>query len=215
MKYVTATRAAQIIGVTPRTISTWVAEGKLTAHRPEGKKNQLAIPELEVEAIARERGQYREEDAKETPDIAPLKQEIENLKQEVQSLKNELRRISENRPVEVSAYDDTSEKVRPQKRIVAPEKALPDGAIPAREFAAMYGVKPETFRDHYTKGIGYDKEKAQISSRPKPGREYNTEWFVMPDEVQGVLDFWRRHSSPFHEPETQLSIWQETDKQEA
>lgn len=209
MKYVSATRAAQMIGVTPRTISTWVAEGKLSAHRPEGKRNQLAIPESEVEAIARERGLYREDEAKETPDIAPLKQEIEELKQEVQSLKNELRRISENRPVEVSAYDGTYEKPRAQKRTTSPDKALPDGAILAREFAAMYGVAPETFRDHYTKGVGPEKEKAIISSRPKPGRTYNTEWYVMPDEVQGVLDFWRKYNHPFHMPETQMSIWQQ------
>lgn len=207
MDYVSATKAAQMIGVTTRTISDWLKSGKLSGHHPEGMRNRVAIPKLEVEAIARERSLYRED--KEPSDLDPLKQRIEELEQKVQDLENELHRMRDNRPVETFAYDDSSDKPRPQKRIITPDKALPDGAIAAREFAAMYGVKPETFRDHYTKGIGYDKEKALISSRPKPGREYNTEWYVMPDEVQSVLDFWRRHNVTFQEPETQLSIWQQ------
>jgi hypothetical protein len=210
MDYVSATKAAQIIGVTPRTITDWLKTGKLSGHHPEGKRNRVAIPKSEVEAIARERSLYREE--KETSDIDPLKQEIETLKQEVQSLKNEVRTMRENRPVETFSYDDSSVTPRPVKRTTTrnqPDRSLPDGAIAASEFAAMYGVNPSTFRDHYKKGIGPDLDKAPVSSRPKPGREsrQESEWYVLPEQVEGVVDFWKRHGVRYQEPETQLSIW--------
>jgi hypothetical protein len=205
MEYVTATKAAQMIGVTPRTISDWLKSGKLTGHHPEGKRNRVAIPKSEVETIARERNLYREE--KEASDNDTLKLRVEELENKVLHLESELHRISENRPIETFAYDDSSEIKHRQKRTTTPNKALPDGATSASDFAAMYGVSASTFRDHYTKGIGPAKEKALISSRPKPGREYQSEWYVMPDQVEGVINFWKRQGVNFHEK--QLSIWQE------
>jgi excisionase family DNA binding protein len=66
MRYLTATQAGKVIGVTDRTIRDWIKEGKLTAHHP--AKNRLAIPEHEVQALARERKQYQVE----IPDIVEI-----------------------------------------------------------------------------------------------------------------------------------------------
>lgn len=56
MKYLTAIEASKHIGVSEKTIRLWIKEGKLQAHHP--AKNRLAIAEVDVERIAKERQLY-------------------------------------------------------------------------------------------------------------------------------------------------------------
>lgn len=105
----------------------------------------------------------------------------------------------------VTAYG-SSQTQSPQKQLSRRKKEseLAEGNILARHFAIKHGVKPETFRDHYMKGFGAktgEKDKADVSSRPKPGREKESEWFLTPEQQKKVLDFWNRHGVTYQAPE--------------
>src|SRR5882762_3287220 len=82
MRYLTAVEAAKIIGVSDRTIRDWIKDGKLTAHH--ATATHLAIPENEVERIARERKQYQTE-ILDSADIAERLASLETAYQEVLS----------------------------------------------------------------------------------------------------------------------------------
>jgi hypothetical protein len=83
---------------------------------------------------------------------------------------------------------------RSSRRRDSPEKELPEGCILARHFAMKHDVKPETFRDHYMIGLGrQEKEKVTVSSRPKPSREKETEWYLTPEQQSQALKFWDRY----------------------
>jgi excisionase family DNA binding protein len=56
MRYLTATQAAKIIGVSEKTVRRWVSGGKLAGHHI--AKNKLAIAESDVEEIVAERSKY-------------------------------------------------------------------------------------------------------------------------------------------------------------
>jgi hypothetical protein len=75
---------------------------------------------------------------------------------------------------------------------------LPEGAILAWDFAKKYGVSPITFRDHILIGIGRgEKDKVQVTERPKPNRPSETERYLTSDQQTAALDFWRRHGIDF------------------
>src|SRR5579872_2221711 len=173
MEYVTAIQAAGMIGVTERTIREWIKDGKLSAHHPFEHTNRLAIPRLEVEALARKRKQYYVE----VPDMTEIAVRPADLEQKIEKLGNleakytdlqekcaELeKRIDERAPewsISTFRASDVDQIPRAQKRSTvrnrdtSPDKDLPEGCILARDFAKQYGVAPETFRDHFLKGIG-------------------------------------------------------------
>ena len=92
--------------------------------------------------------------------------------------------------------EEPAQDRRSSRRRNVAERELPEGCILARHFAEMYEVAPETFRDHYMKGLGpkgQDKEKVAVSSRPKPGREKETEYYLTPEQQATALNFWSRH----------------------
>lgn len=221
MEYVTAIQAAGIIGVTERTIREWIKDGKLSAHHPFNHPNRLAIPLSEVEVLARKRKQYYVE----VPDMGEIAGKLATLEQKIARL-DELevkytalqekcteleKRMDEwvtELPVSAFATSDIDRMPRAQKRIVgrnrdvSPDKELPPGCILARDFARMYGVAPETFRDHYMVGRGRgleEKDKVQITERPKPGRPREIERYLTSEQQQAALDFWRRYDIQFKE----------------
>jgi excisionase family DNA binding protein len=189
MQYLTAIEASKRIGVSEKTIRLWVQSGKLSAHHP--SKNRLAIPESEVEQLARERQQYQAQESR--PDmelvekIAELEQRIAVLEQRVQS------GTLEYAPVRPT---------RSRRAVTAPlvERNLPSGAMLARDFARKYGVNPRTFTDHIIKGYGGDK--LPVESRPKPGREHlnETEYYLLPEQQRTALAFWQRHGVAYQIP---------------
>jgi len=197
MRYYTATAAAKIIGVTDRTIRDWIKDGKLTAHHPQ--PNRLAIAESDVERLARERKQYDVS----IPDAADLAARLAELEQKYARLEQELAELRNQRaiaPVYTAPLIEREPRMpvtRTYHRTLEPERALPDGAILARDFAKQHGVNPSTFRDHYTKGLR--GEVLTISGRPKPNREHETEYYLLPDEQELARNFWRRNGVPFNE----------------
>jgi hypothetical protein len=222
MEYVTAIQAAGIIGVTERTIREWIKDGKLSAHHPFNHPNRLAIPLSEVEALARKRKQYYAE----VPDMSEIVEKLATLEQKIEKLGQleakyaaleekcaELEQRFHQWAAEWPSLDvgasDIDQIPRAQKRIVektrdvSSDKALPPGCVLARDFAKMYGVAPETFRDHYIKGLGpkgEEKDKAEVSNRPKPGRLKETEWYLTPEQQTEVLEYWDRHDVPITLP---------------
>lgn len=207
MRYLTATQAAKIIGVTDRTIRDWIKAGKLSAHHP--SPNRLAIPENEVESVARERRQYQVN----VPDPADLAVKVGELEQKYQELAQRyedlVQRMAASPPAPQAQIETIAHPVTPSARVraAAParrkkgESDLPEGCILARDFALKYGVPAPTFRDHITIGLGRgEKEKVEASARPKPGREKETERYLTPDQQEKALDYWRRHGIQFDDP---------------
>ena len=215
MEYVSAAEAGRRIGVTEKTVRTWIAEGKLSAHHPGGVKNKLAIPVNEVEDMARERRQYsggeilsmadlahqiselREQLAERDARIAAIEEKIEHLEErQIASASLSAQTLWQVADMPSSARSPRSHQKQSSGRV----STLPPGAILARHFAETYGVHRSTFRDHYT--AGKDGEICIVSSRPKPGRETTgeIEYYIMPEQVAGVLDFWRRHYVSFRVP---------------
>lgn len=219
MQYVTAAEAGRRIGVSEKTVRLWIQKGNLSAHVR--TKNRLAIPLPEVERIARERKQY-EPEANQAADlagqVAQLREEIEarpaDLESRIEAVEQRLARIEsaifrdQARPVIVASEPGpAAPPVIPagatrQRKQKAPE--LPPGHIMARDFALAHGVNPNTFRDHYIKGIGRGevKERVPTESRPKPGREEKErEYFLSPEQQDQARDFWTRHGVNWHYPE--------------
>lgn len=208
IEYVSAAEAGRRIGVTEKTVRTWIEQGKLSAHHPGGVKNRLAIPVSEVDAIARERGQYQ---AGEIPSLAELARQVEQLRATVEQQQEEIERMKE-RPVSAPAlpaslwpedYTPSARPTRsPRRQSAASEsEPLPPGAILARYFAERHGVNPYTFRDQYTKGRYGDL--CPVSSRPKAGRPRETEYYIMPEQVEAIYAFWRRNDVAFSPPDQQ------------
>lgn len=83
MGYVTAAQAARIIGVSDKTIRTWVKAGILSADHP--AKNRMAIPRAEVEQLAQERARYQEPAT--SSGIADLARQFAESKNEINALK--------------------------------------------------------------------------------------------------------------------------------
>lgn len=208
IEYVSAAEAGRRIGVTEKTVRTWIEQGKLSAHHPGGVKNRLAIPVSEVEAIARERGQYQ---AGEIPSLADLARQVEQLRAQLAQQQAEIERLKEQQAAPAPAlsaglwqeeYTPSAQPARParspRRQSASESEPLPPGAILARHFAEQHGVNPYTFRDQYTKGRYGDI--CLISSRPKPGRPGETEYYVMPEQAEAVYDYWRRNDVSFSRP---------------
>ena len=85
--------------------------------------------------------------------------------------------------------------MRTARRQSATSEPLPPGATLASEFAQEHGVNRATFRDHYTTGKRGDV--AIVSSRPKPGRPRETEYYVMPEQAEAIYAYWQRNDVPF------------------
>ncbi len=107
--------------------------------------------------------------------------------------------------------EDKQPKVRTRSRKRdSIDYELPPGCILAHTFARLHNVAPMTFRDHILIGLGRgEKEKAQVTERPKPGRPSETERYLTQEQQAAVLDFWRRHGVEFTMPEAENNLHEE------
>jgi len=212
-KYITASEAARRLGVTDKTVRLWLEKGTYGLQAHHSAKNRLAILETDIERIKRERDLYQDE-KQDTTDIIGRIKDLEAKYAALEEKCTELEKRMDERvtelPVPTFATSAIDQIPRAQKRIVernrdvSPDKELPPGCILARDFARMHGVAPETFRDHFMKGLGRGlevKDKVEVSDRPKPGRSKETEYYLTPEQQQAALDFWRRYDIPFKKPD--------------
>lgn len=215
VSYVTATQAARLIGVNERTVRLWVNHGKLSAHQP--APNRLEIPMSEVDRVIAERQARESLDLIPTPRelagrLAELQEEINAIQpgsspdlagitSKINDLDARLQRLEQmiNTPTP-AAPRPAARPARPAiERSIGADTTLPPGAMLARDFAILYGVKPRTFLDHIVKGK--NGELAPAGHRPKPGRPGETEHYILPEQREQVLDFWRRQHVAFVVPQ--------------
>lgn len=201
MKYLNATQAANRLGISDKTMRRWLKEEKFKLHAVRTPSHELMIAEDEIERVKRERAEYASNQGEETTGNAPeliesaLAGRVEELERQIAELRAELAGMHQGRQ---SATTDATE--RPVRAIATNASTLPEGAILARRFAELYAVSPGTFRGHYEIGLGKDREKAPISSREDTARsDGKMQWYVMPEQREQVLDYWRRHGVKFHE----------------
>jgi hypothetical protein len=223
---ITILEAATLLHKSERTLYRYIEAGKIAATLGPDRKYHL----LKSDIVERsERQLTRQIDQTEnillsvqkrldnvtlmSRQLTRQQEQIDNLEKELALLKeqiavqNDSRRTVENTPVQTSMTDYVSGTPEPQKRISRASKAshgsrdLPPGAILASYFARDHGVNERTFADHCKKGYGPSKELAPVSQRPKPSREYQTEFYVLPEQMPAVLDYWRRHGVKFSEAE--------------
>jgi hypothetical protein len=205
MKYLNATQAAQRLGVSDKTMRRWLKEEKFKLHAIRTSSNELMLAESEIERVKRERAEYASQEADPEAESV-LVERIEDLERQVDELRAEVLQIRsyENAPtwpVNTSASQTLTSYHKPVRVTTDAKNALPDGAVLARHFAASYDVAPGTFRGHYENGLGFDHEKAPISSRPDPSRgDGKMQWYVMPGQVDQLLDYWRKYHVRFKDP---------------
>lgn len=198
-KYITATEAARRLGVTDKTVRTWVKDGKLDAHHV--AKNKLAILAAEVEALRRKRENYQDE----TPDISHLVVRIAELERKcsdldqkytelVASVAEKVEKQPVRRPGRSTAVVSQKDAVMASVSIPA---GIPDGSVLFADFAEKHGVPRATFSHHVKVGIGGDIV-ASIK-RPKPSRPEHTEYWLSPDQQVAALVYWDRHGVRYHQ----------------
>lgn len=193
MRYLTAIEASRRIGVAEKTVRNWVASGKLTAHHP--AKNRLAIPENEVEKLARERQLYQSAKAGPEAELSALKTKVTVLEERLKEIEA---RLDDQRAIAPSYTPMTDEYIaqprRAYKRTTEATEGLPEGCILIRKFAELHGVAPATFRDQCVSG------KVEAESRPKPGRPGETERYLTREQQSAAIDYWRRNGVRFSLP---------------
>lgn len=204
VKFISASEAARRIGVTDKTVRSWIAQGKVDAHHV--SKNRLAIAETDVERLARERRLYM---SSPLPDVTELAARVEHLEQKLAELSEQYRaleaRIRNQEPREpayvsqlgITYTEPTETHARRAYTPRSSERDLPPGAVLAVHFAEQHGVNRRTFSDHLRKGI--HGEKLEISSKPNPSRPGEVIRYVSQEDVPRVLDYWRRHNVTFTE----------------
>jgi predicted DNA-binding protein (UPF0251 family) len=131
--------------------------------------------------------------------IDELEQRVKKLEEIVQTLTSQ---ASSHMPRHNSAIDSTVTRhsMDIMSKQMTRQETLPEGCITLVEFARRHHVANATFRDHVTRGIGKEKERVQVTERPKPGRPHETERYLTPEQQQAALDYWRRHGVKFSEP---------------
>lgn len=209
MIYLTAVAAAERLKRSEKTVRRWITEGKLPAHHV--AKNRYAIAEPDVERLANELAQF-ESHAEQTPDLDRLAARMSELEQKIAQLELLLsrpRRDIDSIEQLLVSEPSVSRPRREQRQKAATEpqsssKEPPaSGALLAKDFATIYGVNASTFRDHVRKGIGPESEKAPSTSRQKPGRPNEREYWILPEQQQQVLNFWDKYGVRYTVPEQQ------------
>jgi len=199
-KYITATEAARRLGVTDKTVRSWVRSGKLDAHKAE--KNRFDILASDVEALRRKRENYQDE----TPDISLLVARIAELESKCVDLDQKYSDI-ERKYLELSSVVAEKGKKQAVSQPVMSDTAvsqkgstgenravpvdLPHGSMLYAQFAEKYGVPRATFSHHIKAGIKGDI--VVTIKRPKPGRPEHTEYWLSPDQQIAALAYWDRH----------------------
>lgn len=217
MVYLTATQAAERLGVSEKTVRRWIAQGKLTAfHR---YQNRLAITEQDVEQKKRELEEYTQ------PGPGPAEQQkpaaaSEDIEKRLKSAEiwiHDLQRWQSELEARIEALESKASILPLQKhteqstRTRTPKAAIPpvEGAMEYWQFAKIHQVHRITFRDQIVKGSKRSGERVEAM-------RIGDKLWLTPDQQKAALEFWKRHNVPFTLPldqdqeETTLSNEQET-----
>lgn len=83
------------------------------------------------------------------------------------------------------------------KRLIPSD--LPPNTVHFADFAEKYGIPRSTFKHHIE--VGLAGEKVDAVKRQKPSRPEHTERFLTPEQQTSAIQFWKRHSVAFTEPD--------------
>jgi hypothetical protein len=207
---VTIQEAMTLLSRSEKRVRMYIKEGRLNGEiGPDGKYH---IPRDEVLQLAKHPGQIQADKLdKLTRRVDQLEKQIVTIGEILDTLTSRLEALTTHIDTltSLSTVKAPSGSLQPRKTVVTAQqssptggKGLPEGAMLARAFAAKYSVAASTFAHQYKDGIGPEKEKAPVEQRPKPGREsIDTEYYILPEQVSLVLDYWRRHGTRFQEPQ--------------
>jgi len=202
-KYITATEAAKRLGVTDKTVRSWIKDGKLDAHHV--ASNRLAILESDVERIKRERKLY-EGDVQSTADLQARVEELEQKNADLERRQAELEsRLSQqtargliDTPASYGPVVGSQTQKKPSSRSVDVPADLPDGTLAAADFARLHSLPYDTIKHHIKRGIGGDM--LEVTEIPHRSRPNYTEKFLTPEQQQKALDYWDRHRVRYQKP---------------
>lgn len=210
---VTIQEAMKILHRSEPVVRGYIKSGKLPGSiKADGK---YYIPRADVERLAKKPAQIQVD--KVTTQLVKLARQLEEMEIRLNRVETMLARLTEEGSITTSPPPIMAPSASPQRpevspptdvkagrrreRVASEPKDLPAGATLASAFANQHGVHFRTFGDHCRKGLGKPRELAPVSSRPKPGREGETEYYVLPGQVPDVLAYWQRHGVRFQEPQ--------------
>jgi superfamily II RNA helicase len=201
-KFINATQAARILGVTDKTVRTWIKRGDI--HAEHVTKNRLAILKSDVEKLKRKREYYQSEDKE---DVSLLVEKIEELTEKCSDLERKYSEIElKYRELSLLIEEMSRKKhvveeypVVNHVQVLSHEKDdkkvnddIPHDCVWARDFAVKHGVKESSFRRHMTSGIGGDMVEAEKCAK---GR------YLTHEQQEKAIIFWKRHNVKFGMPD--------------
>lgn len=189
-KIVNGARAAQIIGITYKTLKDRYDEGWIVGERTPQGKFKFTLEEVERAKIAWEEEHPQFSSSTDLdPTIALLEARIADLEVEVKLLHDRVAKIEQTHLILPQQFPPLREDLKPwgpnALPVSASKKPLPQGCVLATHFAQQHGVSRTTVREHLDKG------KIAFDSRPKPGREGETERYFTPEQQEEALAYWK------------------------
>jgi hypothetical protein len=196
-KYVSAARAAALLGLNEKTVRSMIERGELQAVRITAKRFNVSMDE--IRRMATKRGIELEQDTEVS--IAALDLEVMQLRERVEQLEHAIERlqIAIERPVRTERVSH-DQKVKPHPTAaqstknalpgVFPDK-LPPGSIRFQDFLAQHGLK-----EHRRYIAGYlDAPGNGLHFESFPGRtEHEKERYLTPEQQEKLLEWLRaRH----------------------
>lgn len=200
MRYYNATRAAQEIGISYKTILRRIEEGKIIATK--GEDNQFLVAESEVEKHKRQRIQFvHSRPAKTTPvtsiDQSELLSKIDGLERRVADLEKIVQDITSRdqkalippEPEKTGVVKSTTPKL--QNRATIANSPIQEDWMLCSDFFESYGIKETTYRRWIANGLSGDR--FELEEIPRPGRADQTLRYFTPDQQQKALNLLKKH----------------------
>jgi hypothetical protein len=190
-KIVNGSRAAQIIGITYKTLIKRYDEGWIVGERTAQGKYKFTLDEVERAKVAWEEEHPQFASSTDlNPSTSLLEDRITDLEVEVKLLHDRLAKI-EQAQIILPQIPPLRDDLKPWGPNAIPvttttKNPLPEGCVLATKFAEQHGVLRSTIREHLDKG------KIAFDSRPKPGREGETERYFTPEQQEEALAYWRK-----------------------
>jgi hypothetical protein len=193
-KFVNGAMAAQMIGISYKTLKDRFDSGFIVGERTAQGKLKFALDEVEraKKAWQEERSQYISSADLSQPEAprSDLEDRIADLEVEVKLLHDRLVKLEQTRLILPQQFPPLRDDLKPWGPNVidaatSSKDTLPEDCVLASKFAETYGISRSTLRWQM------DHEKVSYSERPKPGRPKEMERYLTPNQQHGVLAYWR------------------------
>jgi predicted site-specific integrase-resolvase len=182
--------AAQIIGMSYKTLKKRYDEGWIKGERTTHDKLKFAIDEVERAKLAwqQERAELVTSSTNLTmidPSRNDLEARIIELEEEVATLQAKVARLEVANRIELPQVPPKGTEPLTPHTIPISKDPLPEGCVLASKFAESHGVSRSTFRWQMDHG------KVSYSERPKASRPREVEKYLTPEQQENALAYWR------------------------